>query len=184
MNMHLESPARLVLDLSSGDLARLGLTYQTISYTSPATRMALQHLLADAAEKTGFDPENGKLLIEVFPAPDLGCTIRFTRLDSKRLRRVEEGVRLYEFQNCESMMAAMEQLCAAGLFGGSLYVSGQTYRLLFSCKAPSAADRLLCEYGAVLGKDPAAVAFTKEHFKKLCNDPIRKIGRMIAEKKV
>lgn len=176
MNIELQSPERLVLQLSHSDLTALGLTYHSISYTSETSRAVLRHLLSDAAEQTGFDVNSGKLLIEVFPAPNMGCTIRFTRFGHKRLRRLQAPEGVYEFATADAMLSCMEQLYKAGASGGSLYGKDGRYRLIFPYKSPCAAEDILMEYARPLGCDKATAAFTREHFKKLCTDPPRTVG--------
>lgn len=176
MNIELQSPERLIVRLSHSELNALGLTYHSISYTSEATRAVLQRLLSDAAEKTGFEAGHGKLLIEVFPAPDMGCMIQFTRFAKKRLREVGRKEAVYEFSTPDAMLCCMEQLYRAGLTGGGLYSLDGRYRLIFPCKSPSSAESIILEYARALSHDKTTAAYTREHYKKLCSNPPRTVG--------
>lgn len=181
MNISLESPGRLVIVLSHSELQNLGLTYQSIDYSRENSRTVIQGLLSTAAEKTGFDPKGGRLVIEVFPSPDMGCILCFSKSQSRRLRLANSDERVYEFSDSEHMMSAMEQLYKTGVKGGSLYEKSGKYRLLLLCKYPSLTDRLICEFAVPLGKSKGAASYTKEHWQKLCDRPAQSIGMHICK---
>ena len=56
------------------------MTYEQLDYANEPTRRMMEALLRSAGGVTGFDGGKGRLLIEVFPAPEEGCVIYFTRL--------------------------------------------------------------------------------------------------------
>lgn len=177
MHTYLESDNQLVITLTCDDLERFGLTYQSIDYTSAISRSAINLLLADAARKTGFTRNGEKLLIEVFPRYDKGCILRFTNYSPKRFRPVESSEYIYEFSDSDSLMCAMEQFFTAGISGGSLYENESKYRLI--CPSPL---HQAAEYCKVIGKSKTAAAFTREHWRLICNNPAAKIGGAMAKR--
>ena len=91
MKIELDDLGRLKVALSKEDLSRLDLRFEQIKYQDEKVRALLWELMKDAGHLSGFDYKpGGRLLIEVFPAPDFGCLIYFTVLEQEREAEQEQ----------------------------------------------------------------------------------------------
>ncbi|MGI6270210.1 MAG: adaptor protein MecA [Candidatus Howiella sp.] len=186
MDIHLEGDCSLIINLNYRDLSELGFTYHTLSYNSERSRAAIQSLLRDAAARTGFHYSGGRLMIEAFPAPGMGCTLLFTNLEekpqqSRRFRQKETPPQIFEFPSAEEMMAAMRLAFAEHLPEGRLYLLGKRYRLV-TAGSGRKTQALLSEYGKPLGRSDALSAYTAEHGDLISSAAVKQIGGSIARR--
>ena len=177
MNILLEETGRLKITLECEEMKRFDITYEQMDYSNDKTRRVLWTLLKSAGSMTGFDAEKGRLLIEVFPAPEDGCVIYYTRLDSQgeparlKLRRADCRPFIYRFTDSDSMLRAMEQLAPYGaqLQESYLYETDGSYRLVLYPEDMRCEwmREVLGEFGQELANNRVAEAYVKEHGQQL-----------------
>lgn len=128
MEIKRQSAGRLRVVLSSRDLERLGISYESLDYIDPVTRKALSQVLEQAERETGFSPGEERLLIEASPGEDGGCILTFTLLGSiGRCRR-----QIYSFDGADPFLDALRCLYRQyghRVFGSSAYRLGERYYL-------------------------------------------------------
>lgn len=179
MNITLEDSNRLLITLSYQELLSLGFTYHSLNYSGPSAKAAINGLLEKASIQTGFTYSGGKLLIEAFPAPDMGCTLLFTKLSAGpkyRLRRQSASPYIFEFSSAGSMMSAMELLSQKKICDGTLYKIGEKYRVLLRHTNGKKMTAALSEFGRPLGSSASVAAYTAEHGILLCKNASTTIG--------
>ena len=110
MKMELLENGCLKILLTEEDLNRLGLSFASLDYDTPATRSAMQTLLLAARNETGFDPTGG-LVVEALPVDD-GCLLLFTPTGSHRRIRLKKAVGpyIYEVEDAEQLFRLAEGL--------------------------------------------------------------------------
>jgi len=168
--MELSENGCLTIMLTERDLQQFGLRFEDLDYAKPATRTAVQNMLAAARRELGFD-SSGSLLIEALPAAS-GCILLVTPTGPHRRIRMKRaaGPFIYFLSDEEALF----QLAAAWrrIFGSSfdenpesessLYAFGNGYRLVVR-SLPLEGATLLQECGKLVGEGDAAAAFTAEH---------------------
>ena len=149
--------------LSSKELARFGVTVETMEGESQTTRRMLNQLVEAAIRQEG--QRCAPALAEAIPVAD-GCVLLLT----PRRRAVGGGLVL-RLRNLEALYSLAERWCAAGGTScTSLYELDEEYRLIVNAagRLPLPLRRLLCAYGDPLGYGAAAVAAVEEHGRLLC----------------
>lgn len=173
MQIKLLGKNKLQITLLQSDLEELGITYESLDYMNPQTRKAITELLRKAKEKTSFQPERGKLLIEVYPLEDNGCAIYFTTLCGYEESACEPAV--FPFSDADLLIDAcckLYQQYSHRLFKSSAYYLDNTYYLVLysldSCEG--VVTRFLTEYSHQVGKGRLMELFLAEHGKCLIQD--------------
>ena len=167
MKMELLENGCLKILLTEEDLNRLGLSFASLDYDTPATRSAMQTLLLAARNETGFDPTGG-LVVEALPV-DKGCLLLFTPASGKRKVRMKRAVGpyIYELDDADQLLSMARSIGrrAAPSTGSSLYRFGGGYRLILypSDPLPRGMGNLLLEFARAAGEGDAAAAYTAEH---------------------
>lgn len=195
MNILLEQEGRLKVTLSREDLLRFDMTYEQLDYANESTRRMMEALLHSAQEVIGFEPGQGRLLIEVFPAPEEGCIIYFTKLSETpecsvahrfRLRHVSrKQPAVFRFADSGSLLDAIGILHDSGQTppDSSLYTLAGDYRLILFLKEEQqhSTRLLLQEYGREMPVTRAAMAYLREHGTLLCgSNAVEQIGRYLS----
>lgn len=140
---------------------------------------ALVSLLKTAVARCGFKTEATKFTIEIYPVYDGGCEVYFIpgnereRLRIKAtVRPVRDGFTLFEFDDSESMMSAVELLYRLNreeLINSSLFEKNGRYRLLLNgvrLRDPTPVSEFASRR-LQLAVDRAA---TVEHWKKVAGE--------------
>ena len=144
MNIFFESPHRLKIELSGTDLSELGITYDELDYKSERTRSVVHELLHRIGAENEFDP-SGKMIIEIFPRGDDGCTMYFTSVRESALavkRRRLHDVSVWEFDSADSLISAMDYFKSISEFSHRI---GERYAALFTA-----------EHGKLISSDPCS----------------------------
>ena len=104
--MHIQKEAgnRFMVELTAPELQQFHLTYNQLNLQNTKTKVLLQSLISNAGKMVGFRKGEGKLLIEVYPAPEQGCLIYFTNLhpDGKRYRKIAPYI--FRFETCGDLL--------------------------------------------------------------------------------
>lgn len=99
-----------MVELTEGELKGFHLTYEQLDYQNSRTRLLLKTLLNHAGGITGFYKHTQKLLVEVYPAPQKGCVIYFTKLESRGKRYRQKHPQVFSFDSCEQLLQGAELL--------------------------------------------------------------------------
>ena len=150
-------------ELSAPELQSFHLTYGQLNLQNGKTQCLLQSLLSTAGKMVGFQKGKGKLLVEVYPAPEQGCTIYFTALTpvSKRYRKLPPKV--YQFETCEDLLQG------AACFGNHAPVSeAYRYKNGYLLIVHNASAHGITEFAKSLPFSSAFLAHVREHGTLLC----------------
>ncbi len=182
LQIYLENPRQLVIAMEYEDLVERGLSFSTLHFSQPASKAAIGALLAAASAETGFTYTPGRLLIEAFPGPELGCVFRFTALPKKRrLRPVSPTASLWRFSDAEHLLSALERLHRAGESAGTLWLLHGQYYLQLPLPRPELRT-ILAEYGQPVTGRTHFSAYAEEHGRRLCTNAVQEIGSRLAPK--
>lgn len=152
-----------MVELTAPELQEFHLTYHQLNLQNAKTKYLLQSLICNAGKMVGFRKGEGKLLIEVYPAPRQGCTIYFTNLPyyGRRYRRTSPYI--FRFETCEDLLRG------AACFGNrhpqsEAYRYGTRYILILH----TAPTHGLKEFATALPYSKLLVAHIREHGQLLC----------------
>ena len=82
MELIVISSSKLKIMLSADDMNKYALSAE-IDYTDRKTRQAFKNILEVAKEQTGFDTENDKIYIQLYPSRKGGCEVYVTKIDEE-----------------------------------------------------------------------------------------------------
>ena len=76
---------KLKVILTSDDMKKLNISAEDLDYQKTSTKRVVWEILDKAKQTEGFDSDNSKLYIQVFPSPDGGCEMfaSFKKLQAK-----------------------------------------------------------------------------------------------------
>ena len=152
-----------MVELTAPELQQYHLTYNQLTLQNTKTKLLFQSLLCNAGKMVGFHREEGKLLIEVYPAPAQGCTIYFTNLPyyGRRYRRTSPYI--FRFETCEDLL---QGACCFGNHHpkSEAYRYGNRYILILH--TPPAHG--LKEFAQPLPFSKPFLAHIREHGQLLC----------------
>ncbi|MBQ8696973.1 MAG: adaptor protein MecA [Clostridia bacterium] len=181
---------KLKVMLTDLDMKCYNLSPNNIDYDCDATKSAFRRILQDARAQVGFDTEDERIFVQIYPGVRGGCEMYVTRLDGDApephtLRTV------YSFDSFEAMVTACRLLCRHGFRDHSaLYRTEGRYHLLISEDYKQnngtysvggrgrtlPAYPVLDEYGRRTVSEKY-VAFLREHAHPLCpRDAVNMLG--------
>lgn len=169
---------QLKITLSAAEICDWFGSFKDIRYDNKRARAALGEILLTAMRSSDFTLTNDRLFIKVFPTDSGGCNIFFLLGKSRRLHRVTHNY-IYEFESCDDMLSACNQLALNGAKNTPVCIfhRGGRYRMLLDesriCKS---AKQILAEYSARFYKDIIIKNKTQEYWQKICeNTPVKEI---------
>ena len=178
MHIIFDSPKQFKIELDRDDLSALDITYQQMDYNDSHTREVLQGLLKRIGLPGGFDGESGRVLIEVFPRANDGCTVQFTSLEAApstaiRMKKVKGETAVFEFDGINELIDGLR--AAKEAFSGTevpreieIYELMEKYRaIIFIDREERRLPHILGEFARRLKKPTLAAAYTVEHGKKM-----------------
>lgn len=181
MRFEPQKNGKLKVTLAPRDMASLGITYEQMDYSDPQTRSILTRLLEAARKRSGFScPDNARLLIELFPTLEGGCSILFTVLEQRAKvnpTAQAEQTFAFAFPSLDPLGQAAAKLERQNSLPDSygcrcsLYRLGEEYRLLCQLRHPADPDqqrehpclRELLRRGRQAGRGALAAAYCDEH---------------------
>ncbi|MEG2038689.1 MAG: adaptor protein MecA, partial [Oscillospiraceae bacterium] len=159
--------------LDKQDMEKMNITVESLDYLTAQARKTILRILADAKQKTGFEPIGTKLYIETFPEETGGCILLLSsRPEEKKLPEATKmspaGPVLFGFEDLEILITASCKLFRRychRVYKSSLYRLENIYVLMVY--PLDKVDRLtvsfLCEFGEKLGEGVVAAAVVEEH---------------------
>ncbi len=184
MDIEQLSKERLLITLSSEDMADFKVSFDSLSMENLQERKVLLRLLQLAERKSGVSYKDKTVLVEALPFVG-GCALLVT-LSSKEKERKTYRVKRYEkfpavkFLNAENMLSAAESLKGKMIHRNSLWLSNGEYYLIMDYPVISREiTMLLSQYGRILNLTSVALSRIKERGKALCKDDAM---RLIGEK--
>lgn len=170
---------KIKISLDAQDLMRMDTSFEELDYSKAETRKIISSLLKQALEETGFDSSNSRLLIEAVPAPDGGCYLYFTTLDSEEYKKLQKSTKneyipyVYEFPDIDTVLdviPVIKEWAAVEFQDNSLYSLNEKFVLVFHSTPsfPHEAGSVLSEYGRLIGKGAASEAHIEEHGTLIC----------------
>lgn len=173
---------KLKVSLSESDLKGYDLRPDNLDYDCPATKRAFKEILERAKEQTGFDTDEERIFVQIFPGLRGGCEMYVTRLCEEG-EKVHTMRTVYTFDRLENLITACRGLCGYGFRDESaLYFINGHFHLLLSedykqnNSTYSVGGRartlpaypLLCEYGKRTVSEKY-VLYLREHGKLICD---------------
>ena len=79
MELIVVNSLKLKIILTPEDMRELNITNEALDYGSSATRRAFKSILEKVKNETGFETENDKVYVQVFPSNDGGCEMFLTK---------------------------------------------------------------------------------------------------------
>ncbi len=184
---------KLKVTLTDLDLKCYDLNCDNIDYDCAATKRAFRRILEDAKERTGFDTEDDRIFVQIYPGVGGGCEMYVTRLCDAEDEKVHTVRTVYVFDDLEHLISACRRLCGYGFRDDSaLYAGSGRYYLLISedykqnnsTYSVSGRGRtlpsypLLSEYGKRVASEKY-VLFLREHAKAICEkNAVQTMGRL------
>ncbi len=152
-----------MVELTATELQQYKLTYSQLHLQNQKTKLLFQSLLCNAGKMVGFRRGEGKLLIEVYPAPAQGCTIYFTNLPSQGRRYRRTSPYIFRFETCEDLL---QGACCFGNHHpkSEAYRYGDRYILILH----TAPVHGLKEFAQPLPFSKPFLAHIQEHGQLLC----------------
>ena len=185
---------KLKVILTSDDMKKLNISAEELDYQKTSTKRVVWDILDRAQQSEGFDSDNSKLYIQIFPSSDGGCEMFVIKNDTKHRINIRgatsksyktktdsrENFGIYSLLDFNELC----ELCKL-LTVNCPYLKTNLYReengkyILFIL--PSAIPRYLhsqnqasgnlppftAEYGQVHETTPRAMAYVKEHCKTI-----------------
>ncbi|MHC1696151.1 MAG: adaptor protein MecA [Eubacteriales bacterium] len=183
MELVLISDNKLKIILTDEDMSTLDISCDTIDYDNTSTRRAFWELLDKAKQQTGFDAASDKVLVQVYPDKNGGCSMYVTKMtgiknepydyEKKYKTRLYTTAKekksriIFRFPDSEALCSACKQLALHGYEGDSdVYASRRSYYLYIEDTKPSRVP-LVSEY-ATLVHNPFFAYYLTEHSKHIC----------------
>ena len=181
----LQGPDRLKICLDKDEAYERGLDEGYARRPACEIRRILASLLRKARFEAGFNPGGAKLIVEIWPDENSGCTLCFTAVRGLRLfmgGSVIEPV-VYVFESALGLArAACDLYTHYGhcIYKSSLYAGGGGYILILRALDYSErqSTRFLEEYTPIAGSGEVLAAHIDEHCELLIGgNAIDRIGR-------
>ena len=178
---------KLKIMLTEADLRRYDLSVP-VDVASVAGRERLRRILRDACGEFEFDPDSGRVFVQIYESTAGGCELFVTQREKLRggesmtprvsmpKMKSEHGV--YAFPDLDSLLAVCGRLARPGRADTSAYVGHGGGYYLLTYEPESRLDAICGEYGGERCGD-AAVAFLSEHCDCICRtDAVGVLGRL------
>ena len=195
MELIVISEEKMKIILDKEDMEKMNISADELDYNKTDTKRVLWEILSHAKRTQGFDTDNSKLFVQVFPSLDGGCELFVTKVPSyaRAEREISEkssfkiisksktdnGILvLLDFDElCELCKRTFEKspLLISSLyrdFSGKYILHIERPKQLPSYYNGKAADfpPFLPEYGEIKCADGKAISYLNEHCKLLISD--------------
>ncbi|MBR5427678.1 MAG: hypothetical protein IK118_04970 [Clostridia bacterium] len=140
MTVLLQNQTRVSVALTGEDMARLGITYDSLDPTAAGTRRAIIAVFDEACRQTGARPQiDGGFLVETLPGCRSGCILIFSARDG-----IENGC-ICRVQTADAFLDCLSILKSRDLFYEAYFWRGNYY----VCFRGAANEAFFSEYGSV-----------------------------------
>ncbi|MBR2327903.1 MAG: adaptor protein MecA [Clostridia bacterium] len=98
--------------LEKEDLEKYELSYELINAKNSKTKQVFWNIVNTAKERSGFDPNGNKILIEAFPKSNGEVLLYVTRLPEEKYERAGESGKsyLFAFADTDAFIGAFKEL--------------------------------------------------------------------------
>jgi negative regulator of genetic competence, sporulation and motility len=185
---------KLKIILSPDDMKKLNISATDLDYQKSSTKRVIWEILDTAKQTEGFDTDNSRLYIQVFPACDGGCEMFVTKTAAKKRTSIQGAIsRAYKTktQTNENLgiysLLDFKELCILCklLTEHTAHIKTNLYRdsdgtyILFMFPASTSDSTFskseisvllppfTSEYGQIHETTPKAIAYVKEHCQKI-----------------
>lgn len=173
---------KLKVTLTKTDMRDYNLNTDNIDYNCDKTKQAFRDILSLAKNRTGFDTEDSKIFVQIYPARDGGCEMFVTKLTDEAKSEIHDFSAVYYFSSLTPLCRACALLVNYGFEDRSaLYGSKNGFYLAISedykqnNNTYSVNERrnfvpnypLLAEYGKRLNAEKI-LPVLKERYKEIC----------------
>ncbi|MBQ6021072.1 MAG: hypothetical protein IJL26_12945 [Clostridia bacterium] len=123
MTVLLNEPTRVSVALTGEDMARLGITYDTIGAAAPRARRAILSVFDEACRRAGVVPRlDGGLLVETLPGSRSGCILIFSARQTRDKRYYCRINDTDSFLDCVSRLRSETLRAEAYLYRDAYYI--------------------------------------------------------------
>ena len=171
------SERKLKIMLTAEDLSGYELSVP-VDVSSEYGRARLRRVLRDACTGGSFDPDAGRVFVQIYESASGGCELFVTQYEkfspgeavmAPRVTlpktRTERGI--YAFPDLDSLLALCERLSRPGRAGSAAYAGRDGGYYLITYESEPKLDAIIGEYGGErCGR--AADAYLSEHCDLIC----------------
>lgn len=182
MNIEKIDTSRILISLCAGDMERYAVTFESLNFSETHSKRVLKEIMAYAAEKTGVDFDNKRIVIEALKYEN-GCLLLLTLSARKKIYRARyyDNSYIFTFSSAENFLSCLKALyrLKKDTFLSSAYLYKDEYYLVI--ESPS---RLKAKYIGMINefcdsrkRNSLLNEFLSEHGKILkLNDAVQSIG--------
>ena len=160
-------------------MIELGISFDELNCPIEERKRIMSDLLCRIGADDFFDLSRKKIVIDIFPAAENGCTIFITAVKAPTVthkRKIKPKPQVWEFSTAEDMLASIDELKRINSKTKcSLYLFRNRYRLILAYSADRIHSVVLSEFGTNLGGYFDAL-YTTEHGTLLSDNPIQDIA--------
>ncbi len=185
MDIEQISERKLLITLSSEDMADFKVSFESMSVKSQQERRVIMRLLQLSFAKAGVSYIGKTVLVEALPFLG-GCALFVTLFDKEKkpkTYRVKEYKRYpaVRFSDAEALLSTAESLKGKRMHRNSLWLFEGEYYLVMDYPAISREVSLvLSQYGRIIKLTSVALSRIRESGKALCkDDAMRLIGERL-----
>lgn len=206
--MKIEAPFenKIIVDLTTQDLAELDITYEDMDYANIETRRVIWTLLDRAGQALGRDIDpTGRMMIEAIPKQAGGCTMHFTIYQDEKPAYIahsaaaqgavtagtlkkDAAVFTYEFHSADDLLDCAVNFVRSPLphVRSALYGKDGVFRLLLEVSGNTRrAKAYFNEFASLCVEGVFAAAATREHWRVITPQAaLEKIGLKKTKKNI
>ncbi len=162
MDFILINNRNIKVSLSKDELELFGLCAQSLEWQDFRTRLLMGKILDIAHERFGFERNDSKLSVSVFPSADGGCELFVTkkRAEPKATYDKKHGVICFA-NGAEELFCICEKLKEANFSGASSLYLGEKGELVMICENKKAFPSYMKE--SDIKKKNCDLSFLSEH---------------------
>ena len=179
---------KLKIMLTEDDLLSYELS-RPLDVASDDGRSRMLRLLRDACVDTDFDPDSGRVFVQIYESVSGGCELFVTQRDNfigggemmtprAAIQRTRKERGIYAFPDIDSLLAVCGRLARPGRGDTAVYAGRGGGYYLITYDAETKTDAICGEYGGERCL-PSAEAFLCEHCQLICgHDAVGVLGAL------
>lgn len=183
MNIEKIDTRRIIISLCEKDMQNYAVTFDSLNFSETHSKTVLTDIMKRAAETTGIDFKNKKIIIEALRY-DTGCLLLLTVARKRKTYRVRYGTEtfIFRFSSAETFLSCIKALyyMQKDRFFSSAYLYDNSYYLIIktSAKLKNKYINTIGEFSTGYAKGNILHSFLSEHAKPLhLNNAVQHIGK-------